>query len=256
MQISNPIKQMLENTDVVILCGGMGSRLRSVVNDRPKPMAEINRQPFLDILIDYFSGFGFRRFILCAGHKSEVIRDYYTRNKGSLEFIISDETSPLGTAGSIKNAEKLIRSDPFLVANGDSFCRLDLIKFYNFHCDRDALISMAVIESEDTADGGQVLLDDQKRIVGFEEKKHERASGFINAGIYLFQKEILSAIPSEMKYSLECDVFPKVLNQPCYAFLTDKNLIDIGTPQRLAFAEKFFLQKDSLFASNLSTGRI
>jgi len=105
-------KSKLREVDVVILCGGMGSRLRAVVSDRPKPMARINQRPFLDILIQFFSGFGFRRFILCAGYMSQVIRDHYTRRAGPCRFVISEEHTPLGTGGTIRNAEKLIQSDP------------------------------------------------------------------------------------------------------------------------------------------------
>ena len=240
MPIRNQIKHKLRKIDVVILCGGMGTRLGGAVGDRPKSMVKINQQPFLDILINYFSGFGFRRFILCTGHKSQVIRDHYSRRKEPLEFVISNEQTPLGTAGAVKNAQRFIAGDTFLVANGDSFCSVDLAQFHNFHLEKRSLMSMVVVEAKDATSYGSVLINTESRVLGFKEKKHKQASGFTNAGIYLFQKEILSAIPVGAKYSLEYDVFPKILNQPCYAFLTDGNLIDIGTPQRLELAKKFF----------------
>jgi len=175
----------LSETDAVILCGGMGKRLRPVVDDRPKPMAEIDDRPFLDILIDSFAEFGLRRFILCAGYMSDIIRDYYAAQSGSRQFIISDEYKPLGTAGAIKNAAELIRSDTFLVANGDSFCPVDLNAFHDFHLARHALMSMVVVETQNTGDCGLVSLDASQRIVGFEEKTQQSQSRYINAGIYL-----------------------------------------------------------------------
>jgi len=231
---------MLGQVDVVILCGGLGSRLAGVVNDRPKPMAQMGEQPFLDILIDYFSHFGFRRFVLCTGHRSQFIRDYYSRGHGSLEFVISDELSPLGTAGAVKNAEALIRSNPFLVANGDSFCPVDLAGFYDFHLAKRAFMSMAVVESENRNDAGLVAINDYQRIIGFEEKGPQAHGRCVNAGVYLFQREILSLIPANMRCSLEYDLFPKLVNSGSFAFVCGGPLIDIGTPRRYDLAKKYF----------------
>ena len=247
-------KNKLSEIDAVILCGGMGKRLRSLVNDRPKPMAEINDRPFLDILIDSFAQFGLRRFILCAGYMSDIIRDYYTDKTSSVvwgsphhprQFIVSEEQKPLGTAGAIKNAAENIRSDTFLVANGDSFCSADLSAFHDFHSARHALMSMVVIETENTADCGLVSLDDAQRIASFEEKNEQAKSHYINAGIYLFQKEALSLIPDNTPFSLERELFPKLIDQNCYAFPTEGRLFDIGTPKRFAAAIKH-LAKDQL----------
>lgn len=240
MQTKNLIENKLKDIDVVVLCGGIGSRIAEVVNDRPKPMAEINHQPFLDILICHFASFGFRRFVLCTGYMSEVIADYYGRKAGALEFIISHEHTPLGTAGSVKNAQEFIQSDQFLVANGDSFCPMDLSEFYNFHSSRQALLSMAVVESEDTTASGRVTLDSLQRIISFEEKKQKAGIGYINAGIYLFHKHVLSFIPANTKYSLEYDLFPRLTNQGSYAFVSREELIDIGTPQQYERAKEYF----------------
>jgi len=240
MQIRNLIENKLKEIDVLILCGGTGSRLAGIVNDRPKPMAEINHQPFLDILIDYFASFGFRRFVLCTGYMSEVIQDYYGPKAGLLEFIISREHTPLGTAGSVKNAQRFIQSDPFLVANGDSFCSVDLSEFYNFHSLRQMLLSMAVVESEDTTDSGRVTLDSLQRIISFEEKEQKEGAGYINAGIYLFHKQVLSFIPTNTKYSLEYDLFPRLTNHRSCAFVSREELIDIGTPRQYERAKEYF----------------
>ncbi len=247
-------KNKLSEIDAVILCGGMGTRLRSVVDDRPKPMAEISDRPFLDIVIDTFAEFGLRRFILCAGYMSDVIRDYYADKNDSAawgpaprcrRFVVSDEHKPLGTAGAIKNAAKHIKSDTFLVANGDSFCSADLRRFYDFHSARHALMSMVVIETENTGDCGLVMLDDSQRITGFEEKAEQANSRYINAGIYLFRKEVLSLVPDNTAFSLEHELFPRLIEQSCYAFPAKSRLFDIGTPERFAAAIKH-LAKDPL----------
>lgn len=248
MHTRTPTKNELNEIDAVILCGGMGTRLRPVVADRPKPMARISDRPFLDILIDSFCEFGLRRFILCAGYMSDVIRDYYADQTAPVgwglphhrpQFIISAESKPLGTAGAIKNAAEHIRSETFLVANGDSFCAADMAAFYDFHSARDALMSMVVVETENTGDCGLVSLDDSQRIIAFDEKNPQSGGAYINAGIYLFREEVLALIPADTPFSLERDLLPKLIQQDCYAFAAPGPLLDIGTPARLATAAKF-----------------
>ena len=227
-----------ESIDVVILCGGLGKRLQSVVEDRPKPMAEIGNRPFLDILIDYLTDAGFRRCILCTGYMGDLIKQHYQNKKGFLQIIFSEERSPLGTAGAIKNAERFIGTSPFLVVNGDSYCEVDLKGFLGFHLEMKALASIVLASIEDAGDYGNVTLGKQHRIVGFVEKAGCRKDTFISAGIYLFQKDILSLIPAEQNYSLEKEFFPAIVNKEFYGYLCDKALIDIGTPQRYRKAYK------------------
>jgi len=161
----------IEDTDVVILCGGRGERLRSLINDRPKPLAEINGKPFLDILIDYAAGFGFKRFILCAGYMGDMIEDYYKKKSAIFRILISNEKGPLGTAGAIKNAEPFIKSSPFLVLNGDSICRLNLHKFLKFHAAKKAMFSIALSKMKNSGDYGNIILDTRTgRIKAFKEK--------------------------------------------------------------------------------------
>ena len=99
---------------------------------------------------------------------------------------------------------------------------------------------MVVTESEDAAECGLVLLDDSQQIVSFEEKKQENRKGYVNAGIYLFQRQVLSFIPEGCNFSLEYDLFPMLADEGCYAFISHNKLIDIGTPQRYEQAKEFF----------------
>lgn len=231
---------MKKAADVVILAGGKGSRLQAVVSDRPKPMAEINGKPFLDILLNHFRGMGLERFILCTGDRADFIEDYYKKKRG-FDISFSRESIPLGTGGAIKNAEALIKSDPFFVVNGDSFCPVYLPQFRDFHEQKKALLSMILIESDNANEFGSVCLDRSHRIIGFEEKKKKKGMSYINAGIYLFKKEILCMIPANTRYSLEFDLFPSLVGKDFYAFPTKERLIDIGTPERYEEAKRFFI---------------
>ncbi len=228
-----------ENLDVVILCGGAGKRLKSVIKDRPKPMAEVAGRPFLDILIDYAAAFGFKRFILCTGHMGDVIKEYYQKRRGlSVQVVVSQEREPLGTAGAVKNAQGLIKSSPFLVMNGDSLCKLDLLKFIRFHEEKDASFSMVLAGSGGGKDYGRVDIDDSGRIISFNEKTEARQNDLINAGIYLLDSGIFSVIPSGERSSLERDIFPKITGEGFYGCITEEGLIDIGTPDRYLAAQQ------------------
>lgn len=226
--------QKPEDTDVLVLCGGLGKRLQDVVQDVPKPMADIGGRPFLDILLRYVSGFGFRRFILCTGYMGEKVKQYFIERE-NMEILFSEEQTPLGTGGAVKNAEPYVRSGAFLVMNGDSICRMDLKDFLGFHQRRQALVSMALVEPGAEADYGSVNIDGEKRVSGFVEKK--KSTGHINAGVYVFDRGFMELIP-DGACSLEYDVFPKVLERKVYGYVTDCSLLDIGTPERYERARR------------------
>jgi NDP-sugar pyrophosphorylase family protein len=233
-------KVRTKDIDVVILCGGLGTRLKDVVDDRPKSMAEINGRPFLDILVDYVAGYGFTRFILCTGFKGDLIRRHYENKRGRLMFMVSGEDQPLGTGGAIKNAESLIKSDMFLALNGDSLCEINIEDFVNFHIKKGGLISVAVTGMESPIDYGIIRLDRDQKVIGYGEKIPVSGNDLINAGLYVFDKKILKEIPSGRKLSLEYDVFPGILDKGVYGYVAEKRLLDIGTPERLAMAKDYF----------------
>jgi NDP-sugar pyrophosphorylase family protein len=221
----------LKDIYVVILCGGLGNRLRSAVSDRPKVLAEIKNKSFLDILIDNLLKHGFINIILCVGYLKEQIKDHFDCDK-DFNIIFSEEEVPLGTGGALKNARPLINSDPFMLINGDSICDINFKDFLDYHVNKRALMSMVLTRIKNTGDYGNVVLDESNRIVSFKEKIENRGECLINAGIYLMQKDIFLYMPEEDKFSLEYDLFPKIVNEKCYGFIIGSDLIDIGTPER------------------------
>jgi D-glycero-alpha-D-manno-heptose 1-phosphate guanylyltransferase len=229
-----------KDIDVIILCGGLGTRLRDVVDDRPKAMVEIDGRPFLDILVEYVARYGFTRFILCTGFKGDLIKRYFENKRGRLISLVSDEDQPLGTAGAIKNAESFIESNMFLVLNGDSLCEIDIEDFIKFHIGKGALISIAVTTMESPVEYGVIRLDKDQKIISFGEKIPIEGNGLINAGMYVFDKKILKEIPSGQKLSLEYGLFPGILDKGLYGYVTERRLLDLGTPERLELARKYF----------------
>ena len=226
--------------DVVVLCGGLGTRLRKVVSDRPKPMALVENRPFLEILIQSFRRAGFGRFVLCTGHLSDSVEGYFANRYSDLSIVISEENRPLGTAGAIKNAERRIHSNPFMVANGDSYCDVDLDAFCRFHNHQRALLSIVLARSKDTRDYGRIEIGEAGRITTFSEKSQGTRPGLINAGIYLFEKSILQQIPADRKTSLEHEIFPTLVSKRCFGYVGASPVLDIGTPERYRRASTYF----------------
>jgi NDP-sugar pyrophosphorylase family protein len=230
----------LTPTDALILCGGLGTRLRPLIPDRPKGLAIVGGKPVLDILVDDLLNQGFRRIILCVGYLREQIVDRFDARKDA-EFVFSREVVPLGTGGAVRNAIPLVSSDLVLIMNGDSICPFAFSDLLAFHTARNATASIVVTRADERHDGGIVALDDSGRIRSFLEKpdcKYSHGS-FINAGIYLLRRECTMQSPMSPPFSLERDIFPSLVSSsPCFGFVVNSKLEDIGTPERYLAANK------------------
>lgn len=222
----------LSELSAALLCGGLGTRLRPLVADRQKTMAAVGAKPFLQILVEWAAAQGLRRFVFCVGYQGEQVEDFFRGRYPGLDLVFSRESSPLGTAGALKHCEKLLGGATSLVFNGDSFCPLDLASFLDFHRRRPSVASLAVASAGSRTDGGTITLDDDGRIIAFEEKT-ARTSGRLNAGIYLLEPAALAAIPAGRPCSIEKELFPALLDRGVYGHETTEPLYDIGTPERL-----------------------
>lgn len=258
IKIYNLIKtgEKLDNS-IVILCGGLGNRLRSIIFDKPKVLAKVGDDIFLDIVIKNVLQYGYRDVILCTGYLKEKIRDYLNNHSDYKTYNIkfSEEKDLLGTGGALKNAKYLIASNNFLVINGDSICKTNLKDFFDFHINKNALLSIVLSKSsldQSNKDYGSVVLDNLQRITNFNEKlsntnqlNHNAVSNgeqLMNAGIYLMNKEIFSLMPKKDKFSLEYDLFPEIIKtNNCYGFITNSEIIDIGIPERYKRAQEYCL---------------
>lgn len=226
-------------TDAVILCGGLGTRLRPISGDLPKALVPFDGRPFIDILIESLLPFGFRRFVLCVGYHSEKIREHFGRR--DYEVVFSEESEPLGTGGALKNARPHIISSPFLLLNGDSLCPTNLHRFRDFHAEKGGILSIVLSRPLSDKDYGAVDVDSEAKIMAFREKAEARRGSFINAGIYLLNREVFDLMPKDTRFSLETDLIPRLVSYKCYGFVTDGEIIDIGTPERLDRARKLMV---------------
>lgn len=228
-----------KNITVAILAGGLGTRLRSKVSDKPKVMAEIRGQPFLKYLLDQLNETGSREAVLCIGYLGDQIREKFGSTYGNLKLNYSQESFPLGTAGAVRLAKPLLKSDTVMVMNGDSFCDCDFRKFLKFHKSKKANVSLLLTKVSDTSRFGQVNIDKKGRVVSFEEKG-KKGAGWINGGIYLISRSYLSQIPQKRVVSFEREIFPQWINTGIYGYQSRGCFIDIGTPESYKLAEQFF----------------
>lgn len=218
--------------DAVILCGGLGTRLRSVVQDKPKVLAEVKGKPFLDHLLGSLFEKGFSRIVLAVGHMGNQIVERY---KGDPRIVFSFEETPLGTGGALKNAEPLITTDHFFVMNGDSMVKFDHDGAFRFHREKGGAVSLVLAKPDAREDVGSVLCDGSMRTISFTEKESGKSSHkrFTSCGAYYMDHRALGYLPVAKPASLEYDLFPAVARDGlCWGYSGDNSVLDIGTPDR------------------------
>ncbi len=235
-EASNP---GLSDVTAAILVGGLGTRLRSVVADRPKILAPVHGRPVLSYLLDQVAAAGLKDVVLCAGYLGEQVETEFGQAYRSLRLIYSQETTPLGTAGALRLALPFFKSDTVLVLNGDSFCEADLAAFYAWHCAHAAVATLFLTHMPDTARYGNVRLGPDGQILDFVEKNETGGPGWINAGIYLLQRQMLQTIPTSQAVSIERETFPAWIGRGLYGYQGDGPFLDIGTPESYQKAEEF-----------------
>jgi NDP-sugar pyrophosphorylase family protein len=232
----------LSTIDILILCGGFGKRLQSIVSDRQKVLADVTGQPFITFILDQIAAAGGENVILCTGYMGEQLECFLGERYKSLFLHNSKETAPLGTAGAIRNAIDLIKSDTLMVFNGDSYCDINPNDFLTWHFDKKSACTLALVKMEDVSRYGCVNFDAANHIItSFSEKKPDKKRGWINAGIYCINRKIIAALPGNRNISLEKDVFPTLIGKEFFAFPQEVKFIDIGTPISYKEAETFFM---------------
>jgi NDP-sugar pyrophosphorylase family protein len=226
----------LSELPALVLAGGLGTRLRPVISDLPKVLAEVAGRPFMSHLLDRLMSAGFREVVLCTGYQGERVKAVYGRQYGCLRILYSQEVQPLGTAGALRLALPLFTSDTVLVTNGDSICEGDLGAFVDHHFRRNAAASIMLTYVNDTRRYGRLRIAEDYRIAGFDEKTASAGAGFINAGVYLLSRALIAQIPEHRPVSLEREMFPEWMRSAFYGYPAAGRFLDIGTPEAYASA--------------------
>lgn len=224
----------------IILAGGFGTRLRSVVSDVPKPMAPIQDRPFLAYLIDSVQEH-VTEIVLAIGYKGEVIKDYFGDEYKGIKIYYSEEKEPLGTGGAITKALALFDDHkPVWVLNGDTFFSCDLSKVAARHNKVNADITLALCYIENADRYGLVQINEESRITSFLEKK-PGVSGTINAGVYLINPMSLRSISTPKSFSFEKEFLEKYTSDLFIsAAVVDGYFVDIGIPEDYKKAQRYF----------------
>ena len=235
---------------MIILCGGLGTRLREVIGEKQKTMADVKGKPFLEILIDYYKKFGIKDYIFACGYKKEEIYDYFKDGKDfgiNCQYAVEEE--PLGTAGAIRNCLEYLDDELVYVVNGDTLYEFDinlLNKSFN-HYNADMTIATKKANEEtrygfidydvyDENFGGLIKSFNEKNVdVGAKFTSPQIKQKFINGGIYLIKKSLIQSIPLK-KCSLETEIIPAWLkeNKTIGFINSDSYFIDIGTKDSYA----------------------
>ncbi len=226
--------------EAIVLAGGLGTRLRDVVVDLPKPLAPVAGRPFLAYLLDQLAREGMRRVILATGHMAEKIEQAIGDNWQGMDIVYSRETEPLGTGGAIRLAAQRLQGDCAYLTNGDTFVRANLGELEERTRACGLSMGMVLASVPDVARYGAVETN-AGHVVAFREKGSSGA-GYINAGTYFLAREAIAGLPKEKSYSFETEVLrPEAMAGRVAAFGESSHFIDIGVPDDYQRAQQMFL---------------
>ncbi|MCM8814451.1 MAG: NDP-sugar synthase [Candidatus Omnitrophica bacterium] len=224
----------------MILLGGQGTRLRPFTLSRPKSFLPVANVPMIHYQLMLLAKYKVDNVILAISPHCKKYRDFLNIAKNlGIKLSLSCEKYPLGTGGGIKNAFRYLKGDePFFVFNGDIISDCNLEKMLAFHKSSRSDVSIAVVKVENPKDFGVLVIDEEKRIRQFIEKPEVPVSNLINAGIYIFQPEILDEIPSGREVSVEKETFPYLIRsgKKVYAYIHDGYWMDVGTLDKYRIA--------------------
>lgn len=222
----------------IILAGGLGTRLRSVIGEIPKPMADINGKPFLEYFLDYLIMQGIEKICLSVGYNHQIIQNYFKNGYKTIEIIYSIEDEPLGTGGAVKKAINLIEDDNIFIFNGDTFFNINLKELYKFHVLNNSILTIAMKHIKDNINYGSIVIDNKNKITNFKEKIISK-NKLINGGIYLLNKNKFITFGLPDKFSFEKDFLEKVYaTHPVYGLEYESYFIDIGIPDNYERAKQ------------------
>jgi NDP-sugar pyrophosphorylase family protein len=229
-----------------ILAGGLGTRLRPVIEDSPKVLAPVAHRPFITFVLDQLAAAGIRRVVLLTGYRAAHVRRILGDRYAGMTLVYSVEASPLGTAGALRQALPKLATETVLLLNGDSFCEVNLPCLVTEHRRCQAELTLTLAEVSDTSRFGQVEMALDGRITRFKEKEGG-GPGWINAGVYVLAKSLVAETPPRQFCSLERDLLPGwAHSKRLYGSKVTGRFLDIGTPSSYAGADAFFAERDNL----------
>ncbi|MFN5335264.1 MAG: nucleotidyltransferase family protein [Bacteroidota bacterium] len=228
----------MQISTAIILAGGLGTRLRSVVSDLPKCMAPINQRPFLDHVIQYLKKQGIQNFIFSLGYKADTIIEHIQTHYSDLNAEFAIEPSPLGTGGAIHYACQYVHDDNVIIVNGDTLFEANLNALAKLHISHHSECTIALKPMKDFQRYGIVTLNEQNQVTGFKEKQYY-SEGLINGGIYALNIHSFLAKSFKDIFSFEKDYLEAYSSKGLFCgYESDAYFIDIGIPEDYERAQK------------------
>ncbi len=234
----------LKRLTAVVLAGGLGTRLRPVVEDRAKVMAIVAGRPFLTYVLDQIVRAGIKRVILCTGHLADSISSTLNHDYQGLQLMYSHEKTPLGTGGALKQVARFEDPFPMLVFNGDSFVNIHLEQLLEFHWTHRSAITLALATKQCSGSFGLVELGEGGVVKRFSEKEATGKSEWVNAGVYLLEQQVIESIPEGQYASFEREILPQWVGNGLYGYAQGEEVFDIGTPSSFSDAQRVFAKYD------------
>jgi D-glycero-alpha-D-manno-heptose 1-phosphate guanylyltransferase len=232
--------------EAIVLAGGLGTRLQSVLPATPKALSPVAGRPFLSYIVDYLLRQGVDHFIFSVGHLSEQVIRFLEKKYSHLSYDLCVELTPLGTGGAIKKAMSYSREPQVLVLNADTFFDIDLSSMFRQHGAHDADCTIGLKQMKNFDRYGTVVLGDNNRVVSFKEKCYQ-AEGLINGGYYIFRKQSFPGKELPEVFSIEKDFLEQELNAlNIQGFISGGYFIDIGIPSDFEVAQRTFAHFNDL----------
>jgi D-glycero-alpha-D-manno-heptose 1-phosphate guanylyltransferase len=227
--------------EAIILAGGLGTRLQNVVNNLPKAMAPVNDRPFLEYLLDYLLSYETKKVVLSVGYRYQTIMDHFGSQYKGMEIDYAIEKEPLGTGGGLRLALEKCSEKDVLALNGDTLFLIDLFDFRKRYQQHAVSISIALRKVQNASRYGSVRVNRNKTITAFGEKSDKRASGLINGGIYMLNRQFFLSNTGNGSFSLEKDCFEQWYPESHLSgFVYDAYFLDIGLPDDYLKAQNEF----------------
>ena len=229
--------------EAIILAGGLGTRLRSVITNLPKCMAPVAGKPFIHFVIEFLKENGVTHFIFSVGYLHEVIEKYLQENYPHLNYTLSIEDEPLGTGGAIKLACSKVLGKEVLICNGDTLYKIDVLAFSQFHQEKKSACTLSLKPMHDFDRYGVVEINKVGNIQSFKEKQFYQ-SGLINGGLYALDVERFLNESFPEKFSFEKEYLERKVaaaspeKTDMFGMIQDKYFIDIGIPEDYEKAQR------------------
>jgi len=238
----------MEKIDAIILAGGEGKRLRGLIKEIPKPLAMVDGKPFLDILLAQLNKCNcINHLILAVGYKAErIVEKYKDCSAYNFDIGFSIEEKLLGTGGGMKKAIGYTETKNILAMNGDSYTEVDMEDLIKTHRRNNSKLTIVLLKVKDAGRYGTVRINSHSRVTCFQEKRGVNEAGLINAGIYIFQRDIFDDVEENEVISIEEQLLPDFVENVTGgidAYVVDGKFIDIGVPEAYQAAHNYLTDK-------------